>query len=111
MKAERPNGSVCLKVAAKILAKHGIDTDAKRIFAQLRELGLLDGARASDAALREGLLTEAAGSFRHGTGGDDVYVRTFITGRGITACMNRMKRVWAPDGEIELGVGECKLGF
>ena len=111
MKAQRPGGSVCLKVAARILASRGVDTDSRRIFAQLRKLGMLEGTRATEKAVKKGLIIEAAGDFRRGEGGDDCYVRAFLTGAGIAECIRHLRSSWKPNGDVALGVDECKLGF
>ena len=111
MKAERPKGCICLKVAAEILAKRGVGTDERRIYAQLRKLGFLEGLRASEEALRAGWLEEAEGSFSYAEGGDGSYMRAFLTGAGIAELARRLPRAWRPDVSVELGVAnKCVLG-
>ena len=111
MKAQRPKGCIGIKEAARYLEKRGYDTDMRRFGAQLRALGLLEGRCATDKAIKEGLLEETQGVFIHGAGGSDYYTRPWITSYGLAFLFDNIKKCWQPDGDVELGITQCKLGF
>jgi len=111
MRARRPRGCVCLQAAARILRGRGLETGGKKIFGQLREMGILEGRHARREAMERGLIREELGEFEYGGEGQDVYTRVFITRRGLEEIEKKLRRRRWEVKELELGVGDLKLGF
>ena len=85
MKAQLPKGIRTLQEGAKLLLKDGVQTSSKKIFAQLRQLHWLEGRMPAADAISNGLLVRAEGSFqyRSNSGGEEAYIRTGITDKGL----------------------------
>ncbi len=114
MRARRPTGTLCLQVAARVLASRGVPTDSRRIFRQLQDLGLMDGRHAKIDAIKRGLLVEELGDFtyRGERAGQDVYTRVFLTRQGLAKLEEDLLRsVWRPHCDVELGIERCVLGL
>lgn len=133
MRAELPKGIRTLQEGAKLLRQDGVQTSSKKIFEQLRQLHWLEGRMPSLDAISAGLLVKAEGSFqyRSDSGGEEAYIRTGITDKGLAvledyfkghgdAAETRSKRQETRQGDlfcningnVELGNGnKCELGF
>jgi len=107
---ERPNGSMCIGVVAKILAKRGRSIDEKHLFERLRKLGWLEGRKVTVLAETEGYMSEGYGAFLYPTGSTGSYSRPYLTRKGLDE-LQRLIPSWKPNVDVDLGIpNACKLG-
>jgi len=107
MRARRPEGGISLQFAANALKRRGLVTDARRIFKQMRRLGLMEGRHATEDAVKCGLVVEEAGTYQYGDH-QESYPRVFLTKAGLELLK---KNLWRPHCDIELGIERCVLGL
>jgi hypothetical protein len=109
MRAKRPMGCACVRVAVRILSGRGCVTAERDLFDVLRRLGWIDGNRASAAALRAGYLRESAG--KYAAAHEEEYIRVFLTRYGIDELANRLPR-YVRSGIVEtFGIVNQPFGF
>jgi hypothetical protein len=127
VKAKFPSDAMPLQKGAKLLMKDGFETSPRKIFEQLRQLHWMDGRVPSSAALQDGLLVKAEGSFHYGASdGEEAYARAGITYKGLAVLeeflkknetdradkANKEKDLFGVNAEVNLGNGnKCELGF
>lgn len=106
MKAHCPIGAMPLQIAAKELAARGVATGGRRIFKQLREIGMLRGLHPTMHAEHMGWLVEKQGSWEYGA-----YARVFITTSGLDEVEFELQEKYRMQREPEITVQEYDLGI
>ncbi len=119
---KQPANGMTLQLAARLLKRRGIATGPKKIFGQLREVGLLSGSMPCVAAsIHDWLVVQGRHVDRPNFHQD--YNRIFITPAGLNEAEKRLLEKYpAPEPgpdylffggqELDLGNGsECRLGF
>lgn len=89
-----PAGTITLQAAGKALYSKGYSTGPDKIFAQLRDAGLLiHGNMPRQSAMERGLFRVESGTWEHPkTGETQPYCRTFVTSKGLREISRLMAR-------------------
>ena len=90
-----PDGTLSIQKTAKVLLSEGFDTGEKKLYGWLRCRGYLDCANiAKTVFIKSGLFKVRRGSFQRSENTEkEMYVRTFITEKGLTKIKSELNIV------------------